>query len=218
MADKLMIFKKFIISRKFYKNYLFGIWVFIRKKAVIKKWIKAGKSIPPPDIYKQSIILEYSKKFRLKVLIETGTYYGGTIKALKNYFKKIYSIELNDSLYMSAKSEFQNNINVFLLKGDSSEILPELLKELKEPCIFWLDAHYSGGPTSRGNKYTPILEELKAISVNSIFKNVLLIDDARLFNGTGDYPTLGDLRYFTNKYFYGSTLEIKDDIIQIYYK
>jgi hypothetical protein len=44
--------------------------------------------------------------------------------------------------------------------------------------MFWLDRHYSGGFTAKGEKDCPIIEELDAISNGSHLKHSILIDDA----------------------------------------
>ena len=75
------------------------------------------------------------------------------------------------------------------MHGDSGEILPELLNNINEPILFWLDGHYSAGNTSKGSLNTPIIKELVTIFQHPIKQHIILIDDARLFNGADDYPT-----------------------------
>jgi hypothetical protein len=52
--------------------------------------------------------------------------------------------------------------------------------------LFWLDGHFCGGVSAHGDKGTPILEELNLILSHRVKEHVILIDDARLFNGTFD--------------------------------
>lgn len=217
MNKIIKLLKVMILNSFIYKKNVFGVKNFSENKAIIRNWIQEGKPIPPPEAYKYLTIINYAKIYNLKILIETGTYVGGTIKATKKFFKRIYSIEIDKDLFNLAKKEFQEDKNIYLLNGDSSKLLPELLKELEESCVFWLDAHYSGKNTSRGDKETPIFEELKAISKANNQKNIILIDDARLFNGTNDYPTIDNLKNFITKYFPHTTFEVRDDIIRISY-
>jgi hypothetical protein len=44
----------------------------------------------------------------------------------------------------------------------------------------------------------------------------LLIDDARWFDGRGDYLSIEELRQHAAREYPGSVLEVKDDIIRIY--
>lgn len=72
-------------------------------------------------------------------------------------------------------------------------MLPTLLSELREPALFWLDGRYSAGFRARGTKDIPISTELDLILNHSVAEHVVLIDDARYFDRTGDYPPLDEL-------------------------
>lgn len=89
---------------------------------------------------------------------------------------------------------------------------------MNEPCLFWLDGHYSGGNTSNGEKETTIMEELKRICAHSVINYVILIDDAREFTGQDDYPTLESLRIFIKARLPCHEFEVQGDIIRIYKK
>ena len=81
------------------------------------------------------------------------------------------------------KERFKNDTNIRIIQGDSGKVLSDILKDIREQAIFWLDGHYSAGITSKGEKDCPIFEELNAILENQKYNHVLLIDDARCFNG-----------------------------------
>ena len=97
-------------------------------------------------------------------------------------------------------------------------ILPEILNEIEDPCLFWFDAHYSLGNTARGEKETPVLEELKHIFKHPIEKHVILIDDARCFIGQNDYPALKELKELVLNRYPRSIFEVEDDIIRVHRK
>lgn len=168
-----------------------------------------------PQFLKQRIIKNYAKKYKLQILIETGTYLGTTVDATKNAFLKIYSIELDRKLYHRAKNKFSKFQNIQIIRGDSSVILPKLLKKINKPCLFWLDAHFSKGITARGRKDTPIWEELTAILNHKIKNHVILIDDADSFSGKNDYPSVLEVKKIVLKEEGYSAMEIKDNIIRI---
>ena len=168
-----------------------------------------------PQFIKQKIIKNYAKKYGLQILIETGTYLGTTVNATKNVFSKVYSIELDRKLYERAKNKFKKFKSIQIIRGDSSIILPQLLKKIDKPCLFWLDAHFSKGITARGRKDTPIWEELTVILNHKIKDHVILIDDADSFTGKNDYPPLSEVKEFILKKDSYSRLKIKDNIIII---
>ena len=128
----------------------------------------------------------------------------------------MYSIELSPELYERAEKKFSGHKHIALLKGDSSIILPEILNHIYESCLFWLDAHYSEGITARGKKETPILEELKHIFHHSVKNHVILIDDARCFNGKNDYPSIKEVKELIANQYPDYVINIKDDIIRVH--
>ena len=96
---------------------------------------------------------------------------------MKN-FEKIYSIELSEQLYKQAKSRFRHEKHITILQGDSAAVLPEVLKKIKQPCLFWLDGHYSAADTAQAEKKSPIEDEIAAILCHVIDNHVVLIDGA----------------------------------------
>jgi len=155
--------------------------------------------------------------FRLDVLVETGTFSGDMIAATKSHFSDIYSIELSPDLHQRAKARFVGDSGVHLLLGNSGDILTEILPAITRTPLLWLDAHYSGGSTARGAVDTPIVQELNAI-LTLRPDSVVLIDDARLFDGRNSYPKLAEL----TKYIAGKApdwvIEVRHDIIRLHRK
>jgi hypothetical protein len=136
------------------------------------------------------------------------------VEAQKKRFKKIITIELSEELVIKAKKRFRDNANVVILQGDSGKVLPQIVANLKEPAIFWLDGHYSAGITTKGEKECPIFEELNSIFENEVKNHIFLIDDARDFNGNGDYPTIPQLTAFIKSKNQNYNIEVKDDVIR----
>jgi hypothetical protein len=177
-------------------------------------WDRVKKQWQTPHLVKQNTIKEYQQKYGYTTLVETGTYLGDMVEAQKTRFKKIISIELGVDLFEKAKERFNNDKNVLIVQGDSGKVLPKILKDINEPAIFWLDGHYSGGVTAKGDKECPIFEELDAILNNKRFNHILLIDDARCFIGDGDYPSIKKLTEFIRSKNDKYQVEVKHDIIR----
>lgn len=181
---------------------------------IIRKWELDGCPIPPPPPVKQKIISEYQKKYNCKILVETGTYLGYMVSAQRKNFKKIYSVEIGEDLYLRAKRKFKKYSHIKLILGDSGEKMPEIIKEIDEPALFWLDGHYSSGITSKGELNCPIWSELNSIFVKKL-PHIFLIDDARDFNGKNDYPTIDELNEYFKKQDKSYSLTVEDDIIRV---
>lgn len=177
-------------------------------------WEKFKDSLSPPHKFKQMIIHEYAKKYNCTILVETGTYEGDMIDAQKLYFKKLYSIELAQGLWEKAVQRFKHYSHISILQGDSAVVLQQLVPKLEARSLFWLDGHYCGGRTAMGNIECPIYEELKAVFSNNQ-EHVVLIDDARLFVGKRDYPTMTELTKFIKNMNKDYIVSFKDDIIRV---
>jgi len=206
------------------KTFLYPIWLHEKEKykkrkeekIVLDNWNNIGRPVPPPQVFKRRVIKDYAKKFDIRTLLETGTYLGDTVEDCRELFEKIYSIELDKKLHANAIQKFGPFPHISLVQGDSGQKIGEILAVLNEPCLFWLDGHYSEGITAKGNLNTPIIAELDHIFNHKISSHVILIDDARCFIGADDYPSVNELQKFVlgkkpNVKFY-----IADDIIRIH--
>lgn len=172
-------------------------WMDKRRSAEsLAKWKQNGCPVPPPHIVKQMVLREYSRRFGIRVLVETGTYRGDMVAAMRPHFHKIYSVELGRDLYESAVLRFRGVRNVEIIHGDSGIEIKRVLDQLSEPALFWLDGHYSAGITARGDADTPIFEELTHLLTSRDIGHVILIDDARCFGTDPTYPSIESLKSF----------------------
>ncbi|CAN5383865.1 hypothetical protein BH11BAC3_BH11BAC3_19450 [soil metagenome] len=193
--------------------------------AKIKKRYLALKDkwVIPPYEEKRQINLGYKKQFGLDTFIETGTFLGDTIEQFKHDFSKLISFELSKELAVKAKNRFNKDQHITIIQGDSGALLPLVLEAINEPCLFWLDGHYSSEffigeeyiVTAKGDKNTPVIEELQAILAHPIKGHVILIDDARCFNGKNDYPTVRDIKNVISSFGNKAAVTVKRDIIRI---
>jgi len=196
------------------KSFLYDLIRPILQEKQFRKWIEGGRPAPAPSIQTQRVAKEYAIKFSTKILVETGTFRGDMVNAQKDIFSRIYSVELDERLAKKAQKRFSGFEHIKILHGNSADILPGIIRQASEPYLFWLDAHFSGGITARGNVDTPIIQELRCILDGRTADDVILIDDARHFVGLNDYPTIQELRDFILKKRPDWIFEIKDDIIR----
>jgi hypothetical protein len=185
------------------------------KKRLKDLWWYITRSGPPPHAVKQQAIRYYARQSTHPVFLETGTFLGEMVEAVKDDFKKIISIELDKNLATQAKQKFARYSHISIIEGDSGKLLPELLKDIREPSLFWLDGHYSAGITAKGDKDTPIEKELEAILAHPVKGHIILIDDARLFDGTGDYPKIYYIEKQVRRKYPNAAFMVKNDSIRI---
>jgi hypothetical protein len=147
---------------------------------------------------KERAILRFASKHAVRQLVETGTYLGEMVEAMRGHFSRIYSIELSADLAVAAKKRFAHDTSVEIIQGDSGKVLERLVPKLDSKALFWLDGHYSGGVTALGDAVTPIQAELGHILASPLH-HVILIDDARLFGSDPGYPTVESLKIGSRK-------------------
>jgi len=188
---------------------------YIRKKLRLRRWRRKGCPLPPPHVVKEECVMAHAKQFGLRTLVETGTFHGEMIEWAIGRFDTIYSIELDDALYAAAAKKFAGRTDVKLLHGDSGEMIGKVLASLKTPALFWLDAHYSGDGTAHGPLETPIIAEMKQVLDHPVKGHVVLIDDARFFDGTEDYPTLQQVEQLVSTFSSKCRFEVLHDVIRV---
>jgi len=197
------------LGKAFRESMLFHWYKNISAPIEYGLWKLKGSPQPKvPHLLKQHVIKEYARKYNLPVLIETGTNHAHMIYVQKDLFREIYSIELDEWRAESARRKFAGRPGIHILQGDSGDVLPKLLQSIKEPCLFWLDGHY-------WDISTPVKKEIDALFKHPIQNHVILIDDARWFDGRTDYPTIEELQQRVAREYPGHTMEVKDDIIRI---
>ncbi|RYF89078.1 MAG: hypothetical protein EOO03_06885 [Chitinophagaceae bacterium] len=202
------------ILKPFVSNETKAKWQQAAIEQILQEWNDKGRPAPAPHSHKQQVIAGYQKLHNINVLVETGTFMGDMVEAQKNNFKKIISIELSEQLFEKARQRFAGDARISIVQGDSGRVLHGIMKDLNQPAIFWLDGHYSAGATARGDKDCPIFEEVDAIFAGADLPHVLLVDDARLFIGTGDYPTVEELTAYIQQKNAQYKVEVKDDVIR----
>ena len=186
----------------------------VTRKRITLDWRLRGSPAPPPHVVKQDILLRYQKQRRFSTFIETGTFTGEMIHAMRPHFVRLISIEMAPAIFEATKRRFAGDAGVELLLGDSGVLLPRVLSTLNHPALFWLDGHYMGGTTARADQDSPVRAELAALLHHPVRRHIVLIDDARLFTGTDGYPTIDELRTWVERERPGSRVDVDGDIIR----
>lgn len=192
-------------------NLIPAAWLRYRLDEELGRW-KRKQQTTFPHLLKQRTVLDYASASGARTFIETGTYFGLMLQACLDRFDRLISVEIEPHFYNRARKVFRHEPSVTILQGDSAKLLPELLGTIESPCLFWLDAHYSGGLTGRADLETPIRRELEAI-VGHSQRHTVLIDDAHCFDGTHDYPEVGWIEKVSMESGYSMTLA--DNIIRM---
>lgn len=178
------------------------------------RWAATGRRGPVPHRVKERVVRQLADSYGLGVFVETGTYLGDMVWAVRHRFREVHSVELDPELWARACRRFSAFPHVHLHHGDSGRVLGEIIEAVREPALFWLDGHFSGGITAPGEQPTPVRAELDQLLSHRRTGDVILIDDARCFTGSDGYPSMSEIRERVSRRDDLSTL-VRSDMIQI---
>lgn len=182
-------------------------------RIVLWRYRIGSPPVPPPHAYKVDSVRGHARRSGASTFVETGTFKGAMVDAVRSEFDRIWSVELDPSLYQAAVERFRAYPHITLVQGDSATVLGDILDAEPGPILFWLDGHWSGGGTARGSLETPIVAELQSILERDRQDDVILIDDARKF-GTGDYPSVASIEAMIAAARPSWSFEVRGDIIR----
>lgn len=145
----------------------------------------------PKKIHKSLLAAGLGLRAGKRYFVETGTYIGSSIFQIHRLFESLWTVEAQPLLHRAALKLFEVKkvSNVHLSLGNSVEFLKSFSAETGNNAVFFLDAHYSTGITSRAYGRCPVIEEICVIMDNSPGA-LIVVDDVRTMNGKWGYPTL----------------------------
>ena len=125
-------------------------------------------------------VIDLLKERDINIVFETGTCFGHLTYQLAEYepLKQIITVELSHELFNIAKDrEGINKDKIEFLYGDSKDLLPIYAKKIKEPVLWYLDAHYCNVENNLGADGSfPVFEEMMAIR-NRPYADIVWVDD-----------------------------------------
>lgn len=166
----------------------------------------------------KDIVLEFKEKGQIENFIETGTYKGGTCFWAASHFEQVYTIEIDPEISKETASRQDCPKNIKFFIGNSKDVLPELVKDIRGRSLFWLDGHWCNISDFGKDMECPLINEIKSLSE---FGNaVILIDDARAFLGPlppphdgSQWPRIDEIFLLLKSQFPKNFVTIADDVI-----
>lgn len=154
--------------------------------------------------------------------IETGTHTGDTAMFMANRFP-VFTVELDKGLHARFTERVQSSspkhsVDTFCGSSPRGLSIQRSRGRFNKPCVFWLDAHWCGGP--KQGRECPLLDELEEIP--NLSEHLIVIDDARLFinpppppHKPEDWPSFRDIERFVKAKDPACVLRLVDDSIVI---
>jgi hypothetical protein len=168
-----------------------------------------------PSVLKRRVIASYAQRHKLKTFVESGTYLGETVAFMRSYCPRVYSVEFQVHLAKAAQERFAHDPSIRIFQGDGSAWIPRIVAELKEPALFWLDGHFAAGTARDGELACPTVQEISSVLADTRYPHLLLVDDAREFQGEGGYPTLDVLQQVILSASPDASIEVRNDIVRV---
>ena len=134
----------------------------------------------------------------IKNFVETGTYKGDSTLIAAAEYEHVYTIEIFEPLFLESKQRAENEgvNNITFLLGDSTDQLSNIIPNVLDGAVFFIDAHISGGDSGWNGKIrVPLIEELDIILSYDIGPSVFIFDDLRLWK-----DKVWDWSHITNEF------------------
>ena len=180
---------------------------------VTVKQFSAGIIHCLPQSVKLAVIRNNIPTPRPRVFIETGTYYGDTVAAVKDMYSSVISIEVDEALYKKACVRFADDKNVRIAHGDCAKKLPEILARCKSRRYSGSTGITAAAKPARAKIEDPILISLNQIAAHPVREHVIFIDDARTFDGREGRPDISEVFNCIKKIDSRYIIRVQSDII-----
>jgi glycosyltransferase involved in cell wall biosynthesis len=148
----------------------------------------------PEGTAKREHLLSLFRARGHRTVLESGTFMGDTVEYFMAHAARIISVEVEPKLFADAQRKFEGVANVELVLGDALHVIPEIVAQLDDPPLIWLDGHFSEGVTGSGDEIEPAASILARLgAVGAPVGTTIVVDDLRLFGLHPDFPGLDEL-------------------------
>ena len=149
-------------------SYQQGIGRYLQRPRAMLRY-DGGLVAAPADRAKRRFLLRLFKERNHELLVESGTFLGGTVDYFLPHARRIVSVEIEPRLYEAAQHHFKSSPSVELVLGDALEEIPRVLAGVSEPPLVYLDGHFTGGVNKEPGRFVEpapgILEQLGTLGL-----------------------------------------------------
>ncbi len=132
------------------------------------------------------VVARLRREFRINYFFETGTSKGDATELAAIMFDKVFTCDVDADAIHAASTRLADYPNVQIKYMPSPDFIRLVKRQLDQPIMYWLDAHWCGAAT-KPPKECPLLEELAEIGgLNG--HSVLLIDDVNYMTSPPPAP------------------------------
>lgn len=209
-------------ARWFMLGYIQSKWCPVTSCYEESRYLPKETSMKIHSNFPGSVLSNLRRQYELDFFVETGTAQGDTTELAANVFDWVWSCDVDLRMIGRARERLKGYYGVEFSTESSPDFLRRIEPELTHPAVYWLDAHWCGGPV-KPVKECPLLEEIEAIGTffnalrtkergeqpqvkrarvtENLGPSVLLIDDINLVESPpppphdpSQWPTMDELR------------------------
>lgn len=172
--------------------------------------LASGAPINLHGYMKFVVLRDLGRRTGARCLIESGTYLGVTARRCARVFEKVLTIELDANLAAQAAAYLKRCPNVEVIQGDAMKLLAEVIgRDDVDRAVVFLDGHFSGSGTARGDLPEPAIEELVILAQRRDRICGIVVDDFRLFGVEPGFPGKSELVSTVERLFPSPEFELK---------
>lgn len=161
------------------------------RRVSVRGWLAGRPSVGPTAAAKRRHLAYLLTERGHHIFVEAGTYRGATTAYFAKRAGRVISVELHDGLFAAARKRFARYPNVTLLNGDSLVEVPKAVAACESPPLVFLDGHFSGPGTAKGQLVEPAELTLGRLAKVAPPGTTIVVDDLRLFgSGRPGFPQL----------------------------
>jgi len=134
-----------------------------------------------------SLMDAMQQAYQIDTFVETGTYKGDTAVWAAKRYQQVITCEASFEIFNLAQKRLARYTNIEHHSGHSLETLKQVLPNLADPVLYWIDSHWSAEQTYGENDECPLLDELQIILTHSS-ESFIFVDDARYFSSPPPPP------------------------------
>jgi len=167
---------------------------------------------------KFKVLCDVAERCGARALVEVGTYKGDMARRCADVFCRVWTTEMDPSLAQEAKQSLVHWPNITAYGSDGRKWLPKMFSqdEKLSDVLVYLDGHYSGPGTARGDVPEPAVQELDILLPFTDRIAAIVVDDFRCFGVEPGFPSRAELlehaRQFESR---GFTCTVEHDQVLI---
>src|SRR6266705_117302 len=119
-----------------------------------------------------------------RVFVELGTFEGRMAAMATQWFPSVYTVEMSPVYYAKARMNYPD-LGIHFYHGDSRRVLPNIVAHVREPIVFYHDAHWWPHPNVADS--FPLWDDLRTMATHK-YADIVIVDEVHRFGAQKPTP------------------------------